>query len=118
MLKGDIPENVELLYSLKGKYELYGLTNWSAETISVAHRKYPFLSEFQGIVVSGEEKLVKPDRRIFELILNRYKLDPLETVFVDDNILNIEVAKQLGLTSVHCESPDGLKDKLLNLKVI
>ncbi len=118
MLKSDIPENVELLYSLKGKYELYGLTNWSAETISVAHRKYPFLAEFKGIVVSGEEKLVKPDRRIFELILNRYDLNPHETVFIDDNILNIEVAKHLGLTSVHCDSPEGLKEKLLNLKVI
>ena len=118
MLKSDIPENVELLYSLKSKYKLFGLTNWSAETISVAHRKYPFLAEFQGIVVSGEEKLVKHDRRIFELILDRYKLDPVETVFIDDNTLNIEVANQLGLTSVHCDSPEGLKERLLNLNII
>lgn len=118
MLKSDIPENVELLYSLKSKYELYGLTNWSAETISVAHMKYKFLAEFKGIVVSGEEKLVKPDRKIFELILERYGLDPNETIFIDDNIMNVEIAKQLGLISVHCDSPNGLKEKLFSLKVI
>ncbi len=118
MLKSEIHENVELLYSLRERYELFGLTNWSAETISVAHRKYPFLAVFKGIVVSGEEKLVKPDRRIFELILERYKLDPVETVFIDDNIFNVEVAQQLGLTSVHCDSPFGLKEKLIKIKVI
>lgn len=51
MLKNDIPANVELLYKLKDSFDLYGLTNWSAETISVAYERFQFFSEFRGIVV-------------------------------------------------------------------
>jgi 2-haloacid dehalogenase len=112
MLKSDIPENVELLYKLKGKYNLYGLTNWSAETISVAYERYQFFNEFRGIVVSGQEKMAKPDKRIFELLLDRYSIEASDTIFIDDNIININVAKELGLNAVHCDSPVGLRQKL------
>ncbi|MBK7093848.1 MAG: HAD-IA family hydrolase [Saprospiraceae bacterium] len=112
MLKSDIPANVELLYKLKESFDLYGLTNWSAETISVAYERFQFFSEFRGIVVSGQEKMAKPDKRIFELLLDRYRIEASETIFIDDNIININVAKELGLNAVHCDSPAGLRQKL------
>lgn len=112
MLKSEIPENVELLYKLKDNYKLYGLTNWSAETISVAYERFSFFSEFKGIVVSGQEKLVKPDRKIFEVLLDRYNIDASDTVFIDDNFINVSVAQELGLMAVHCDSPAGLREKL------
>jgi 2-haloacid dehalogenase len=118
MLKCDIPENVELLYMLKDRYSLFGLTNWSAETISVAYARFPFFSEFKGIIVSGQEKMVKPDRRIFELLLERYDIRVSDTVFIDDNSKNVAVARELGITAVHCDSPGGLRDKLKALNLL
>ncbi|HEY5461795.1 MAG TPA: HAD hydrolase-like protein [Hanamia sp.] len=70
MLKGDIPGTVSLLYKLKKKYKLFGLTNWSAETISIAYNRFSFFKEFDGIVVSGEEKMIKPDKKNFHLLLD------------------------------------------------
>src|SRR4029078_6303569 len=67
MLKSDIPENVAILPQLKLKYKLYGLTNWSSETFPVALKRFSFFKYFDGIVVSGEEKMVKPDEDIFYL---------------------------------------------------
>jgi 2-haloacid dehalogenase len=118
MLKSEIPENVELLYKLKDNFTLYGLTNWSAETISVAYERFSFFSEFKGIVVSGQEKLVKPDRRIFELLIERYDINASDTVFIDDNFVNVSVAQELGLTAVHCDSPSGLREKLKAINLI
>lgn len=56
--------------------------------------------------------MAKPDKRIFELLLDRYRIEASETIFIDDNIINIKVAKELGLNAVHCDSPAGLRQKL------
>ena len=56
MLKGTIEENVNILRNLHGRYQLYGLTNWSAESFPYAYKNYDFFSLFNGIIVSGEEK--------------------------------------------------------------
>ena len=118
MLKSDIPENVALIYELKDKYTLYGLTNWSAETIDIAYDRFPFFSEFKGIVVSGQEKLIKPDKRIFDLLIDRYDLDPKNTVFIDDNIFNIKVAEDIGLQAIHFDNSIPLKDMLASINVL
>src|SRR5436305_1684034 len=73
MLNGPIEETVEILRELKQKgYTIYGLTNWSAETFPVALGLFEFLHTLDGIVVSGVEKMVKPNPAIFELLLKRY----------------------------------------------
>ena len=103
MLGGAIQKNVDLLLPLKERFNLYGLTNWSAETFPIALDMFPFFSEFDGkIVVSGEEKLIKPDPRIFELILDRYHLEAAESIFIDDNPDNIQTANRLGFKTIHC----------------
>ncbi|KMQ72677.1 HAD family hydrolase [Chryseobacterium koreense] len=117
MLKSDIPENVEVLRKLGGsKYELFGLTNWSAETFPYALKTYDFFEIFDGkIVVSGIEKLIKPDPKIWAVLMERYGLKAEESVFIDDNPKNIHVAKLLGFTTVHVTENGNLENDLRNL---
>ena len=118
MLKGDIPETVSLLHKFKTKYKIYGLTNWSAETISIAYNRFPFFKEFDGIVVSGQEKMIKPNKRIYHLLLDRYNLKAENTVFIDDNINNIKAAEEIGLHAIHFESASQLKTRLTSMNII
>jgi len=115
MLRSDIPENVEVLKQLEGKYHLYGLTNWSEETFPFALENYDFFKVFEGkIVVSGTEKLIKPDKEIFEVLLNRYDLKAEESVFIDDNAKNIATAKSLGFITIHIKPETNLGEELKN----
>ncbi len=119
MLKTDIPDNVAVLKKLEhSKYELFGLTNWSTETFPYALKNYDFFKIFNGkIVVSGTEKLIKPDPAIWNILLERYDLQAEESVFIDDNIKNIEVAKSLGFICIHIEEHTDLDKDLRNLGV-
>lgn len=117
MLKSDIPHHVSVLRKLEhSKYDLYGLTNWSAETFPYALEHYDFFRIFQGkIVVSGTEKLIKPDPEIWHVLLNRYHITAQESVFIDDNFRNIEVAKNLGFICIHIQENTNLEKELRNL---
>ncbi|WP_234111630.1 MULTISPECIES: HAD family hydrolase [Chryseobacterium] len=117
MLRSDLPKNVEVLRMLQNsRYELFGLTNWSAETFPYALENYDFFKIFNGkIVVSGAEKLIKPDPKIWAVLMKRYDLKAEESVFIDDNAKNIEVAKTLGFTTVHVTENGNLKSDLRNL---
>ena len=117
MLRSDIPKNVEVLRKLEhSKYELFGLTNWSAETFPYALENYDFFEIFKGkIVVSGIEKLIKPDPKIWEVLLERYNIQTEESVFIDDNAKNIEVAKSLGFITVHVPENGDLEKELKDL---
>ena len=119
MLKSDIPENVEILRKLEhSKYELFGLTNWSAETFPFALENYDFFKIFKDkIVVSGAEKMIKPDPEIWNILLERYQIKAEESVFIDDNFKNIEAAKKLGFICVHIKENTDLKKELRNLGV-
>lgn len=118
MLKSDIPKNVEVLRKLEGKFHLYGLTNWSEETFPFALENYDFFKIFEGkIVVSGTEKLIKPDKEIFEVLLSRYDLKAEESVFIDDNAKNITTAKSLGFITIHIKPETDLGEELKNLGI-
>lgn len=112
MLKGTIEENVSILRNLHGRYQLYGLTNWSAESFPYAYKNYDFFSLFNGIVVSGEEKLIKPDERIYELLLNRYNLNASECLFIDNNYENIRTAQAMDFNTIHLPPHTNLKEEL------
>ena len=101
MLGGTYDENTNLIVPLKERYKVYGLTNWSAETLPLAMKRYNFFQELDGMVVSGEEKMVKPDRRLYEVLLERYALRAEESLFIDDNAANIETARDLDFQVVH-----------------
>ena len=117
MLRSDIPKNVEVLRKLEHTdYELFGLTNWSAETFPYALENYDFFKIFDGnIVVSGTEKVIKPDPKIWEVLLERYHIKADESVFIDDNAKNIEVAKALGFITVHITPETDLEKELKDL---
>jgi 2-haloacid dehalogenase len=119
MLKGEIPENTVLIEQLKKKnYRLFGLTNWSGETFPIALKKYMFLHEFEGIVVSGDEKLIKPDKEIYLVLLNRYKLKAENSIFIDDNINNIKTASHLGFHTIHINGNLNLEHRFKELGIL
>ena len=95
MLRGVIEPSERVLRMLKPHYPIYGLTNWSAETIPIAYKKYDFFNLLDGIVVSGDEKLIKPDPKIYQVLLDRYNLKAYESLFIDANIENIKAAQKL-----------------------
>lgn len=114
MLGGVIKPTEDLLHALKAneKLHLYALTNWSAETFPIAYDRYSFFKVFEGIVVSGEEKMRKPFPEIFHLICERYHLRPEESLFIDDNEENCKAAETLGFKVHHFRHPEGLQDLL------
>ena len=118
MLGGEISENVSLLEMLKPNYPLYGLTNWSAETITIAFNKYDFFKSFDGIVVSGDEKLIKPDPELYKVLLERYNLHPHETLFIDDNLKNIETASEMGFHTIHFAEKVDLEKEVKKLGLL
>ena len=119
MLKSDIPQNVDVLRKLKNTdYQLFGLTNWSAETFPYALENYDFFQIFDGkIVVSGTEKLIKPDPAIWHILLERYHIQAGESVFIDDNPKNIEMAQSLGFATIHVTPDTNLEQELTVLGV-
>ncbi len=119
MLKSDIPQNVEVLRKLKHtKYQLFGLTNWSEETFPYALENYDFFQIFEGkIVVSGTEKLIKPDPAIWHVLLERYHIQAGESVFIDDNPKNIEMAKSLGFTTIQIHPDTDLEKELISVGI-
>lgn len=112
MLGGPIDENVALLEPLKTRFRLFGLTNWSAETFPIARKLYSFFDIFEGIVISGEERLKKPDKRIYQVLLKRYGLNAGECLFIDDNAPNVRAARDLGFQVVHLDQGEDLKARL------
>lgn len=113
MLGGDIGGTVELLAELRATgVALYALTNWSAETFGIARERFEFLSWFDGVLVSGEERIIKPDPAIFRLLLDRFGLDPQATFYVDDSPVNVAAARELGFDAVRFTEPERLRRDL------
>ena len=122
MLGGPIDATVRVLGELKasGRQRLYGLSNWSAETFVVARQmpEYAFLGWFDGLVISGEIGICKPDPAIFEHLLDRYRLDPARTLFIDDQARNVEVAGTLGIATILFEGGNQLRAELERLGIL
>ena len=102
----------------KKNHRLLALTNWSAETFYPAKDAYPFLNYFEGIVVSGDEKIKKPDYRIYEILLNRYSVNAKNSIFIDDALENIEAANKLGFQTIHFLSASQMETELKNVEVL
>ena len=114
MLGGPIEGTVALLKKLveNPDYKVVALTNWSAETFPVALKRFEFLHWLEGIVVSGTEKTRKPFLDIYQITLDRYQLNPKESLFIDDNKRNIEAAEELGIQTIHFQNPIQLQTTL------
>jgi 2-haloacid dehalogenase len=114
MLGGPIHDTVEIFRQLKQQPGLktYALTNWSAETFPIALERYEFLHWFDGRVVSGEEKTRKPFHEFYQLLMNRYNINPAQALFIDDNLRNVKAAEELGIKGIHFHNSALLKNAL------
>jgi 2-haloacid dehalogenase len=109
MAPGAIAGTVAVLARLRARgVPLYALSNWSAETFALSRPRFPFLEWFRGIVVSGQERLIKPDPRIFAILLERYAIDPARAVFIDDTQANTAAAEACGMQGIRFLSPEQL----------
>lgn len=96
-----------LIHDLKAAgYKLYVLSNMSREFIDYL-RQQPVYKYFDGEVISCEEGVVKPMPQIYNILIQRYELDVEHTMFIDDRIENVEVAKTLGITPFHFDRNDA-----------
>ncbi len=114
MLGGAIEGTVEIFRKMKEsrRFKLYALTNWSAETFPIAQKQYDFLNWFNGVVVSGTEKMRKPVPEFYRLLLNRYNIKATEALFIDDNKRNTDAAQQVGIDSIVFTAPEQLIEEL------
>ena len=110
MIKAIFKESIAVLdYLKKNDYQCYVLSNWSAETFKGMIDDYPFLKKFDGLLISGEDKLIKPDPAIYQLAIKRFNLDPQECVFIDDKLENVEAAKKLNFNIIHLINPKTIE---------
>jgi 2-haloacid dehalogenase len=96
-------------------FRTYALSNWSAETFPVTRPHYPFLDEMDGILISGEVKVGKPDPAIFREFLRRFDLTPGRTVYIDDWRRNVATAASLGMVAVQFVDAARLREDLRGL---
>lgn len=106
---GAIEGSVDILARLRAqRVPCYAITNFSQEKFAVAQSLFPFLKTFDGVIVSGDERLLKPDRAIFDLFCARYALAPARCLFIDDVEANVEGARAAGMNAVRYENPARL----------
>lgn len=119
MIPGRIPGTVDLLHALgDGGIGLHGLTNMPTVTFAHLREAYPELKRFKTTVVSGDEGVVKPDPRIFEILIERAGLQPQRTLFIDDSLANVEAASKLGFATHRFKDASILRDDLRRLGLI
>lgn len=111
---GEVPGIYEILSDLKNRgYHLFCLTNWSHETFPIVKEVHTRLfGMFEGIVVSGEEKMVKPNPEIYQHLLNRYSLQASESIFIDDRQVNVDGANHVGIHGILFKGAQDLKQQL------
>ena len=113
MLTGEMPGMREIVeWLLVNGYGVYGLTNWSMETFPEARMRFGILQLIDRYVVSGAEKLVKPDPRLFRVLLERYGLKAEECTFIDDNEANVQAAQALGMEGIVFHGAEDLREQL------
>lgn len=99
------PDTVDLLYRLKREgYPLYCLSNMHFASIEYLESEHTFWEVFDGRVISCRLKLCKPERAIYEHLLQTYALDARETVFIDDVQKNLDAAAELGIKTLRFEN--------------
>ncbi|MBP2311139.1 HAD family hydrolase [Azospirillum soli] len=113
MVPGPVAGTPDILLELKERETpLYSITNFSADKLALTRKRFDFLNVFDGIVVSGEERLVKPDPAIFELLLERYGLTASDCFFIDDNAANVEAARDTGMVAHQFTGAERLRREL------
>ena len=119
MLAGEIPGTVDVLADLRAAgVRLIALSNWSAETFPVARERFDFLAWFEGIVISGDVGVNKPDPRIFDHLTEEFGIEPAAAVFIDDSSANVDAAKALGFRAIRFTDAAALRRELTRLGLL
>ncbi len=118
MISGDIAGTVELLGRLRGRYRLYALSNFAPEPVPYLYEVFPWMSWFDGVVISGHEGATKPSPELFAVLTDRYAIDPACAVFIDDLEHNVDAARALGFHTVHFRDPHQLEEALRHLELL
>lgn len=119
MLAGEIEGTVDVLAELRtAGVRLVALSNWSAEMFPVARARFDFLDWFEGIVISGDVGVNKPDRRIFEHLVERFSLEPAATLFIDDSPANVAAATALGFRAIQFTDALALRRELVRVGLL
>lgn len=100
------------LRSRQNSLRLYYLSNMPVPYARVLEQRHAFLTWFDGGIFSGDVKHIKPDPAIYELLENRYALDPAQTVFIDDLKTNVATAQSRGWRGIHFESAAQMSAEL------
>jgi 2-haloacid dehalogenase len=119
MLAGEIPGTVHVLAELRAAgVRLVALSNWSAEMFPIARERFDFLAWFEGIVISGDVGVNKPDRRIFEHLAEQFGIEPAAALFIDDSSANVEAATSLGFRAIQFTDATALRVELVRLGLL
>lgn len=114
-----IEATIELIHELSGtRNRLFVLSNMHLASIAYLERRHTFWDVFDGIVISSRIKMVKPEMQIYEHLLNRYQLQPGDTVFIDDLQENLAAASSIGIQTIKFIDPDQCRHALRNLQCI
>jgi 2-haloacid dehalogenase len=110
MYGGVFEGTVDLLRELhRRRVPLVASTNWGAESWAMAKDRYEFLGWFDGAIVSGEVGMAKPDPAFYELLIDTFDLVPNQTLYVEDNHVNLQAAADRGFVPHRFESPADLQ---------
>lgn len=113
MIPGEIPGTADVVRDLHaGGDRLLLLSNMPSEVWPALTARFDWFSLFEGWVVSGDEKIVKPDPVIYRILIERFDVDPATSVFVDDRQENVEAATALGFESVLFTDAESLRRSL------
>ena len=116
MIGGQLAGMEDYIKELKGRgFRILGLSNWSFETFAMVRPKYPILDLIEERVISGEEKVLKPNAEIYGILLRRFNIKPEESVFIDDNVNNIKGGENVGIQGIIFKDAEQLRADLEKL---
>lgn len=119
MFAGEIPGTASVLEELEERgVRLFAITNWPAETFPAARERFGFLARFAGIVVSGEERVTKPDTRLFTVLIERHGVEPTRSLFVDDTQRHLDAAARMGFATQRFTDAAALRDRLVRERLL
>jgi FMN phosphatase YigB (HAD superfamily) len=118
MIAGQLDAAISVLADVRAAgFRCLALSNMEADKFVLRQARFGFFAHFDGCVISGIEGFAKPDRRIFEILLDRYDLEAGATVFIDDRAANVAVARELGIAALQYRGAEQLRCELRGLGV-
>ncbi len=103
----------------KSGYQLFALSNWDSQSFEILYKNHPEIFKlFDGILISGQEKIGKPSQEFYQALLAKHNLNPSDCIFIDDEQQNIQTAQNLGIQSILCHTSHNVIEELITLGVL